>query len=255
MLLAIDVGNSQTHIGVFSDARLVADWRISTNPSQTSDELAVKIAQLLLFESMSMGEGITGVIIASVVPSLTVGLRAMAEKYFGFEPLVVGPGIRSGIPILTDNPKEVGADRVVNCAAALSLTSGPLIVIDFGTATTFDAISEKGEYLGGVICPGVQVSAAALSSSAALLPRVELAAPEGVIGKSTNQSIRSGVILGAACLADGMIARMSQELGNTPQVLATGGLAPLIIQHCLKSIRHVAALTLLGLRILYERNV
>jgi type III pantothenate kinase len=179
----------------------------------------------------------------------------MVERYFGFSPVVIEPGTRTGMPILIDNPGELGADRICNSVAAYALGGGPLIVIDFGTATTFDVIGQRGEYLGGAIAPGVQISADALAQAAARLPRVELVPPRTVIGKSTIESVRSGVLFGTAAMVDGMIDRIRAEMKGEPQVVATGGLAPLVLEHCSTKARFEPTLTLTGLRILYERNV
>jgi type III pantothenate kinase len=255
MLLAVDVGNTQTHMGVFSDQELVAQWRTRTERARTADELALTFRQLLSMNDLSFPTHIEGVVISSVVPTLTAALREMVERYFGFSPIVIEPGTRTGMPILIDNPGELGADRICNSVAAYSLAGGPLIVIDFGTATTFDVIGQRGEYLGGAIAPGVQISADALAQAAARLPRVELVSPRSVIGKSTIESVRSGVLLGAAAMVDGMIERIRSEMKGEPQVVATGGLAPLVLEHCITKARFEATLTLTGLRILYERNV
>lgn len=241
------------HLGIFSGSELTGEYRTATDPRRTPDELALLFQQFLSLANLSFLEQVTGIAVASVVPSLSVALRQMVEKYFDFAPVIVGPGIRTGMPILTDNPREVGADRVVNALAAYSLFGGPLIVVDFGTATTFDAISQQGEYLGGVICPGIQVSAGALSSAAAQLPRVELSSPRSVIGKSTPESIRAGVVLGTAAMVDGLGAQIMAELGDA-RMVGTGGLAPLIIPHCHTQIHLEPALTLVGLRLLYDRN-
>ncbi len=254
MLLAVDVGNTQTHIGVFFDSEPAGEFRTATDARRTADELALAFGQFLSLAGHSFAGDVTGIAVASVVPTLTVALREMAEKYFPFDPVIVGPGIKTGMPILTDNPREVGADRVVNSLAAFTLFGGPCIVVDFGTATTFDAISERGEYLGGAICPGIQTSAAALTASAAQLPKVELVPPRSVIGKSTPESMRAGVVLGAAAMVDGLVDQMQHELPGAA-VVATGGLAPLIVPHCKKEIKIEASLTLLGLRLVYERNV
>lgn len=254
MLLAVDVGNTQTHLGIFSREKLTVEYRTATDARKTADELALSFQQFLALGNLMFLEDVSGIAVASVVPSVTLALREMAEKYFGFDPVVVGPGTRTGMPILTDNPKEVGADRVVNSLAAHVIFGGPLIVVDFGTATTFDAISEAGEYLGGAICPGVQISSAALASSAAQLPRVELASPRSVVGKSTPESVRAGVVLGTAAMVDGLCEQIMSELPGAATV-ATGGLASLIIPHCRTPIRVEPALTLIGLRLLYERNV
>ncbi len=255
MLLAVDVGNTQTHIGVFSKDAIVAQWRTHTVRSRTADELALTFRQFLSMDDLSFDRQITGVVISSVVPTLTAAIREMVERYFHFSPVVVEPGTRTGMPIHIDNPSELGADRICNAVAAYTLAGGPLIVIDFGTATTFDVVSQRGEYLGGAIAPGVQVSADALAQAAARLPRVELLAPRSVIGKSTIESVRAGVLLGAAAMVDGMIDRIRGEMKGEPQVVATGGLAPLVLEHCSTKSRFEATLTLTGLRILYERNV
>jgi type III pantothenate kinase len=254
MLLAVDVGNTQTHIGIWNGESLIAEWRISTDARRTSDELALVFQQFLHFEGLSFSAQVSGVVLSSVVPSLTAAHREMVERYFHFDPVVVEPGTRTGMPIATDNPREVGADRIVNAVAAYSLVGGPCVVIDFGTATTFDAVSEAGEYLGGAIAPGVQVSANALASVAAQLQRIELVQPRSVIGRSTVESLRSGVLLGAAAMVEGMVERMQKELGGFAALVATGGLAPLVLGRCSVAIRHEPSLTLRGLRIIYERN-
>jgi type III pantothenate kinase len=255
MLLAVDIGNTQTHVGVFSRSEVSAEWRTSTDPDATADELALNFQHFLAMHGLSFSNQISGVALSSVVPTLTASFREMVESYFHFEPVVVEPGIRTGMPILIDNPAELGADRICNAVAAYALTGGPLIVIDFGTATTLDAISQRGEYLGGVIAPGVQISALALSTAAAKIPKVELTAPRSVIGKSTVDSVRSGVVLGAAAMVDGMADRIRFELEGEAQVVATGGLAPLVLEHCSTKARYEPTLTLAGLRLLYERNV
>ncbi|MGH2721127.1 MAG: type III pantothenate kinase [Actinomycetota bacterium] len=254
MLLAVDVGNTQTHLGVWNGADLRAEWRISTDARRTSDELALALQEFLHFEGLSFSSQVSGVVLSSVVPSLTAAHREMVQRYFHFEPVVVEPGTRTGMPIVTDNPREVGADRIVNAVAGFALTGGPLVVIDFGTATTFDAVSEAGEYLGGAIAPGVQISANALASTAAQIQKVELVQPRNVIGRSTVESLRSGVLLGAAAMVDGMVERMQKELGGSAALVATGGLAPLVLEQCSVTVRHEPSLTLTGLRIIYERN-
>ncbi len=255
MLLAVDVGNTQTHMGVFDGENLIAQWRTRTERARTADELALTVRQLLSMNDLSFPAQMEGVVISSVVPTLTAALREMVESYFGFAPVVIEPGTRTGMPILIDNPGELGADRICNSVAAYALAGGPLIVVDFGTATTFDVIGPRGEYLGGAIAPGVQVAADALAQAAARLPRVELLPPRSVIGKSTIESVRSGVLLGAAAMVDGMIDRIRSEMKGEPQVVATGGLAPLVLDHCTTKAGFEPTLTLTGLRILYERNV
>lgn len=254
MLLAVDVGNTQTHIGVFSGDELQAEWRISTQPRRTSDELALIFKEFLELQKLSFSRQVTGVVMSSVVPSQTAALRDMVTSYFHFEPVVVETGIRTGMPVLTDNPKEVGADRIVNAVAAYSIVQGPLIVIDFGTATTFDAVSERGEYLGGAIAPGVEISANALWSVAAQIQKVELVLPKSVIGKSTTESVRSGVLVGTAAMVDGMVERLQKELGGHASVVVTGGLAPRLLEECYTTMLHEPLLTLKGLRIIFERN-
>lgn len=255
MLLAVDVGNTQTHIGIFQAEEIVAEWRTSTDPRRTADELALVFQEFLSFQDLSFSRQVSGVVISSVVPSLTAALREMVLRYFHFDPVIVEAGIKTGMPIMTDNPREVGADRIVNAVAAYTLVGGPLIVIDFGTATTLDAVSEDGRYLGGAIAPGVQISASALWNVAAQIQKVELNTPRSVIGKSTNECVRSGVVFGAASMVDGMVERIQKELGGHAEVVATGGLAPLILHECSVVVRHEPSLTLRGLRILYDRNV
>ncbi len=256
MLLAIDVGNTHIVIGLYESAassELIDHWRISTNADRTSDEHALMVQDFLAFHGSTMRSAITGIVVSSVVPRVTMSLREMTRKYFGFEAVVVGPGVKTGMPIHTDNPKEVGADRIVNSVAAFTRWGGPAVVIDFGTATTFDAVSAKGEYLGGAIAPGIEISLEALISRAAALRRVELVEPRNVIGKNTVESIQSGVIFGYAGLVDGLCRRMERELGDCV-VVATGGLSSLIAPYC-DSIHHIEPwLTLDGLRLIFERN-
>jgi type III pantothenate kinase len=251
MLLAIDVGNTGTVLGVFEDSRLAYHWRMATRRDRTPDELALLLAGLFGLAGLAFPGSVTGVALASVVPDQGQALR---EQVFGFSPLVVEPGIRTGVSIHTDNPREVGADRIVNALAAFDRYGGPCIVVDFGTATTYDAVSAKGEYLGGAIAPGIGISAAGLFQSTARLPRVELAAPRSVIGKNTVESIQSGLLFGTAAEVDGIVERMQKELGGAATVVATGGLAAVIVEHC-QSIDHQEPwLTLEGLRLLFEKN-
>jgi type III pantothenate kinase len=253
MLLAIDVGNTQTVVGLFNGAELADHWRIATEPSRTSDELALMIQQFLGFHGFSFDDAVTGVAISSVVPRVTAELRQLTERYFALPALVVEPGVRTGMPILYDNPKEVGADRIANAVGAFELYGGPAIVVDFGTATTVEAISAKGEYLGGAIFPGFEISLDALFERAAGLRRVELAPPKHVIGKSTVESIQSGAIYGFAGEVDALVGRFAAELGDCV-VLATGGLAVTILPFS-NTVQHYEPwLTLYGLRIIFERN-
>ena len=253
MLLVIDVGNTQTVIGLYGDDDLLDHWRIATNAERTSDEHALLFAQFLEQHGFSFDDDITGIAVSSVVPRLTSALREMTDRYFRFDAVVIEPGIKSGVPILYDTPREVGADRIANAVGTLDLYGGPAVVVDFGTATTFDAISADGEYLGGAIVPGLEISMDALFARAAWLRRVELVEPRNVIGRSTVESIEAGVVYGTVALVDGMVRRFEDELGKST-VIATGGLGGLIaplsdtIQH------HEPWLTLHGLRLIYEKN-
>jgi len=254
VLLAIDVGNTQTVLGVFEGDDLMWHWRIATQRERTADELALLFSGFLEHAGLSFSRQITGVALASVVPDQTLALREMVRNYFHFQPVVVEPGIKTGISIQTDNPKEVGADRIVNALAVFAKYGGPCVVIDFGTAITYDAVSERGEYLGGAIAPGVQVSAAGLSRVADRLPRVEVVAPRSVIGKNTVEALQSGLLLGTASEVDGMVERMQKELGGHATVVATGGLADVIVALCQTVDHHEPWLTLEGLRLIFERN-
>ncbi|MGI8756708.1 MAG: type III pantothenate kinase [Acidimicrobiales bacterium] len=270
MLLAIDIGNTQTVIGLFDDERTVEEtdgpprsraeaglldhWRISTNAERTSDEHALVVQEFLGFHGFSFDDDIDGLAISSVVPRTTAAFREMTERYFGFQPVVIEAGVRTGLPILTENPREVGADRIANAVATVDLVGGPAIVIDFGTATTYDAISPKGEYLGGAIAPGIEISLDALYLRAAALRRVELIEPRNVIGRTTVESIQSGAVFGFAGQVDGICRRIADELGGDPEVVATGGLAALIAPYT-ASIKAVEPwLTLHGLRLVAARN-
>jgi type III pantothenate kinase len=253
MLLAIDVGNTETVVGVFRDDELAWRWRMATVPERTADELALLFGGFLQQHDLSFDRNVTGVVLSSVVPSATQALREMVGRYFRFPAVVVEPGVRTGVPVLTDNPKEVGADRIVNALAAFTRYGGPCVVVDFGTATTFDCVSEQGEYVGGAIAPGLQVAARALFEHAARLPLVELVAPEAAIGKNTVESVQSGLIFGYAALIDGMIERIAKELGQ-PAMIATGGLAPVVIEECRTVDHHEPWLTLEGLRLVFEKN-
>jgi type III pantothenate kinase len=255
VLLAIDVGNTETVLGVFQGPELAWHWRIATRGERTADELALLFGGFLEQQGLSFSRQITGVVLASVVPDQTQALRQMVKQYFHFSPVVVEPGVKTGVPILTDNPKEVGADRIVNAVAAIAEYGGPCIVVDFGTATTYDAVSEKGEYLGGAIAPGLQVSATGLFQATARLPRVEVTAPRSVIGKNTVESVQSGLLWGIVAEVEGMVERMQKELGGHATVVATGGMAALVVPLCDAIDHHDPWLTLKGLRLVFERNV
>lgn len=253
MLLAIDAGNTHTIVGLFQGEQLVDHWRIATVAERTSDELALMIQQFLGFHGFTFGREITGVAVSSGVPVVTAALREMTDRYFGYPALVLEPGVRTGMPILYENPKDVGADRIANAIGAYELYGGPAIVVDFGTATTVEAISAKGEYLGGAIVPGIEISLDALFGRAAGLRRVELVAPRNVIGKSTVESVQSGVIYGYSGQVDSLVDRFVAEIGDAT-VIGTGGLADLIGPHT-RTVKHYEPwLTLYGLRIIFERN-
>jgi len=257
MLLAIDVGNTNIVLGVFDGATLIQSWRLQTLRERTSDELGLLVDGLFAHRKIERVQ-IRGVILGSVVPPLTGTFRAMVHRYFGIAPLIVEPGVNTLMPILYEHPSEVGADRIVNAIAAFEKfgqgLGKPLIVVDFGTATTLDAISAKGEYLGGAICPGVQISADALFQRAARLPRIDVRKPARIIGQTTVGAMESGLFYGYVGMVEGLVRRMTDELGGDAMAVATGGLASVISPE-IPSIKHVDPdLTLHGLRIVWDRN-
>jgi len=253
MILAIDIGNTNVVIGLYKSDDLVVDFRVATDKSKTEDEYGMLLLQLLKFHNIKVEE-IQGSIISSVVPPIVPVFNRVVKKYFGCTALLVGPGIKTGIEVKYENPKEIGADRIVNAVAAYEEYGGPIIIVDFGTATTFCAVNSAGDYLGGSIAPGIGISSEALFTKAAKLPRIEIARPKSVIGKNTVVSMQSGIFFGYVGQVDEIVRRMKMEMESCPKVIATGGLAELISTES-KQIQIIDKyLTLKGLRILYERN-
>ncbi|HEX2418787.1 MAG TPA: type III pantothenate kinase [Micromonosporaceae bacterium] len=260
MLLCVDAGNTNTVLATFEGETLVHSWRITTDARATADELALVYRGLLSFhptpEAGNDTPKLTGVAVCSTVPAVLRELRTMLGRYYGDVPhVVVEPGVRTGVQLAIDNPKEVGTDRVVNTLAAFTLYGGPTIVVDFGTTTNFDVVSSRGEFLGGAFAPGIEISFDALAARAAQLRRVEPAKPRSVIGKNTVECLQSGMYYGFAGQVDGLVRRMTAELGSVKAVVATGGLAPLVIGECETVTHHEPNLTLIGLRMVYDRNL
>lgn len=253
MLVVMDVGNTHIVLGIYQGDRLLSHWRVQTNRHATEDEYGMLIQSL--FDHAGVGrEKISGVAISSVVPPLTYVLKKLSEKYFRQTPVVIGPGVKTGLNIQYEDPREVGADRIANAVAAIDRYGAPVIIVDFGTATTFCFINEQGHYIGGAITPGVGISTEALYQHAAKLTRVEIVKPESVVGRNTVTSIQAGVFFGYVSIVDGIVTRMKALLSETPTVVATGGLAELICAET-TTIDHIdPLLTLRGLKLIYERN-
>ena len=252
MLLAIDVGNTNTVLGLFDGEALIRSYRVKTDSRSTADEI------LLTFRGLLQDDPeVTGISLCSTVPAVLNEMRTMLDRYYRDVPhVIIEPGAKTGVAVLTDNPKEVGADRIANALAAFSIYGGPSIVVDFGTSTNFDVISEKGEFLGGALAPGVEISLEALASRAAQLRKVEFVAPRSVIGKNTVEALQSGALYGFAGQVDGIVSRIVAELGGTvTAVIATGGLAPVVIPESRTVTVHRPDLTIQGLRLVYEKNI
>lgn len=250
MLLTIDVGNTNTVLGLFDGPDIYQVWRTKTDSRETADELALKFRALL-----ADSPRVSGIVLCSTVPAVLREMRTMIDRYYrDLKTLIVEPGIKTGVPILTDNPKEVGADRIVNSLAAFTLFGGPAIVVDFGTSTNLDVISSKGEFIGGALAPGIEISIDALAARAAQLRKIELVKPRNVIGKNTVEALQSGAIYGFAGQVDGLVDRIIDEIGEVKAVVATGGLAGIVVPESATITHHEPDLTLIGLRLMFERN-
>jgi type III pantothenate kinase len=252
VLLVVDVGNTQTHLGTYDGTELTEHWRFATVRESTADELGIALRNLLALRGLSFAD-LDASIVSATVPQLRLQWTAMAGHYLGHEMLLVGPGLRTGMPIRYDNPREIGPDRLVNAVAGYDRAGGAVVIVDFGTAVTHDVVSAGGEYLGGVIFPGIEISLEALAERAAALPRIDLEPPRALIGKTTVDAIRAGTLYGFAGMVDGIIDRLHEELGEF-RTLATGGLAGAVVPHCRTIDEADDLLTLHGLRLIWERN-
>ncbi|WP_203334985.1 type III pantothenate kinase [Planococcus beigongshangi] len=253
MILAMDIGNSNIMMGIYNQGDLTHHWRMETDRHKTEDEYGMQVKAFLADAGLQFSE-VTGIIMSSVVPPIMFALERMALKYFGLKPLVVGPGLKTGLNIKYDNPREVGADRIVNAVAAIHEYGGPLIIADFGTATTYCYINEAHQYMGGAIAPGIGISTEALYSRAAKLPRIEIARPDSIIGKNTVSAMQAGIVYGFVGQAEGIITRMKMESREVPTVIATGGMASLIAAESKLIDKVEPFLTLKGLYLIYKRN-
>ena len=250
MLLAIDVGNTNTVLGLFDGEELTSSWRTKTDSRTTADEMVLTFRGLLADQPQ-----VTGIALCSTVPAVLREMRVMLDRYYSdVHTVIVEPGTKTGVPILTDNPKEVGADRIVNTLAAFSLFGGPSIVVDFGTSTNLDVVSAKGEFIGGALAPGIEISIDALAARAAQLRKVELVRPRSVVGKNTVEALQSGAVYGFTGQVDGLVDRIIEEVGDVTAVIATGGLAPIVVPESETITHHEPDLTLIGLRLVFERN-
>ncbi|HET7521958.1 MAG TPA: type III pantothenate kinase [Bacillales bacterium] len=253
MIFVFDVGNTNTMLGVYEGDRLIHHWRINTSWSKTEDEYAMIVKSLFAHVHLTFSD-ISGIAISSVVPSIMFSLERMCEKYFHTTPMIIGPGVKTGLDIKSDNPKEIGADRIVNAVAGIHLYGSPLVIVDFGTATTYCYINEKGQYAGGAIAPGINISTESLIAHASKLPRIEIAKPPSIVGRNTVSAMQSGVLYGYVGQVEGIVTRMKEQAKQQPVVIATGGLAPLIAGETAVIDHLEPFLTLKGLQIIYLRN-